>query len=759
MLFSISQVKFFKKSIVAVIFMLSASATAQTISSVSVSPQNPCAGSQVTVTFTAKSGLLGTFSSNTVFTVTLYQNLFFQVGTLASSTVNYNFGGILSNNTGITMTVNLPSNVSGNNFFVHVSSSNPGSILGASSGTFSIGVAAQGGSLQNQIICSGSIPNSLTLSGHVGQIVKWQKSTNASFTSAVDIAVTSATLSGATLGAITQPTYVRALVQNGGCTAYSSTALIGINDMTNWIGTNGSDWHDVSNWSCGIPGANTNAIIPSNSTISINADAIAGSIQMAEGASLTVISGNDITVTNAVSVAEGGQFILQNNANLLQISNVANSGKIVVNRKSSALKRSDYTLWSSPVQGQNLFAFSPLTVTNRFYIYNTNTNLYNSIPTPSAEDFITGKGYLIRMPNNHPTTATMWNGKFTGTPNNGSITVPLTNAGVGKRYNLIGNPYPSPINLQTFISQNSANITGSVYFWRKTNNAASPSYCSWTAIGGFVSNGEAQVFNPNDVLQTGQGFIVEAKGNATSVVFNNNQRIGNNVGQFFRTAQIERHRIWLNLTGETGAFSQTLVGYFEGATLEEDQNIDAKYMNDGEVTLASTIDGTDYAIQGRPLPFDATDVVPMKVKFASAGNYTIAIDHVDGLFEEGTDIILNDKLANVSHNLLDGAYQFNSDAGTFTDRFEITYGTQLSTGDHQIDRNNILVSSENGIVAVRSSVEMKAVSVYDIHGRLIQQANTINGNEVRLNVGSNHQVLIVKIDTPDGKSVTKKVVN
>ena len=85
--------------------------------------------------------------------------------------------------------------------------------------------------------------------------------------------------------------------------------------------------------------------------------------------------------------------------------------------------------------------------------------------------------------------------RYTGVPNNGTQTVSLTNAGSGQRFNMIGNPYPSTISMTQFVADNSSNITGTLYFWRKTNSTvSSPGYCTW-AGGTFVSNGEAQVTN------------------------------------------------------------------------------------------------------------------------------------------------------------------------------------------------------------------------------------------------------------------------
>lgn len=753
--------KFKHLLIASLIFFTGLFASAQSLAVSSVLPQTPCSGSEITVAFSA-STWFAAFSGNTVFTATLVQNGQTSSGiTIATfSLPGYDFGGWFST-TNITRTLPLPAGISGTNYKIYLSSANPSNYLGATpSSAFTIAPPIAGGTLQNQTICRGSVPNALVLTGNSGNVAKWQKSASVNFASPVDIAGTSTTLPGSAIGVITQPLYVRAVVKNASCQTYSSPALIAINSATSWTGANGTQWNDNADWACGIPDADTAVTIPAGSNVVIDADASSGSIAIETGSIVTVLSGANLTVKNAVVVAPGAQLILQNNANLIQVNDVANSGAVTVNRNSSALKRQDYTLWSSPVQGQNLLSFSPLTVTSRFYTYTTSLNYYNSVAQPSASDFETAKGYLIRMPNNHPSYAWVWHGKFTGTPNNGTISFPLVNAGAGKRFNLIGNPYPSPVNLEKFVMQNSANITGTLYFWRKTNNELSPSYCSWTALGGFVNNGEAQVFDPNDVLQTAQGFFVEGRATATSVTFNNTQRIGNNAGQFFRTMELERHRIWLNLTNSAGAYSQMLVGYIEGATMAEDQNIDGKYINDGPVALTTTIDGEDYTIQGRPLPFDASDIVALKLKVADAGSYTIAIDHLDGLFNDGQAVLLKDNLTGQTHDLRESAYVFSSDAGTFTDRFEIIYQNQLGVNDHAIDENQVSVYSRSGMIAVQSpNAIIDSVEIYDINGRLLTQRKSVGSNEITLPAPSSNQVLIVKITTEDKLTVVKKIAN
>ncbi len=603
-------------------------------------------------------------------------------------------------------------------------------------------------------VCAGSTSGLLTLSGYTGSILRWEYAV-APFTTWTNIVNTTNTY---TSGTLTQTTQFRAVVQNGSCASTTSAVATITIGSTTW---------SITSWSNGTPDATKAAIISDSfiSTGSFNAC----SLTVNNGASVVISSGDTVNLSGPITILPGCFVVFNNNANLIQSGTTnANTGNLVIKRNSSALKRQDYTIWSTPVSNQQLAAFSPQTLTNRFYTYNTNTNLYDQVATPSATIFNTAQGYLIRMPNNHPTTATIWTGQFVGVPNNGNYSYTLVNGGAGQRFNLVGNPYPSPIDATAFIgdTNNNSTITGTLYFWRKTNNALSPTYCTWN-LGGFVSNGEAQVFNPNDVIQTGQGFFVEGTGNGT-VNFTNSMRIDNHANQFFKssnanataTTTIERNRIWLNATNDAGLFSQTMVGYMTNATLGVDSTLDGKYINDGDIALTSLIDTTPYAIQARALPFDPTDIVPMQFKAATAGQYTIAIDHVDGLFTANQDVYLRDNLTGAITNLNTASYSFATESGTFASRFEILYQMPLGYVHPVFTSNQVIVYKNNTdeIVVNAGNVEMNTVKVFDVRGRLLEVKSAINASQTTLKGGTANEVLLVQVTAQDGSTVTKKVI-
>ncbi len=599
---------------------------------------------------------------------------------------------------------------------------------------------------------AGTVGKVLTLTGNTGSIVRWESSVSP-FTIWESINATTPTI---TTEPLTETTKFRAVVQSGAC----SQALSDVFTITLYTG---STTYVDGAWTDGEPDETKTATI-SSAYATAGTNVIACALVVNNNAAVVISSGDTLTLTEGLTVESGSLVTLNNDANLIQSGPInLNSGAIKVKRTSSALKRQDYTLWSSPVAGQNLLPFSPLTLTNRFYTYNPNTNLYDVVASPSTTAFDVAKGYLIRVPNNHPTTATTWTGTFTGVPNSGNYSMPIVYGGGNLRFNLVGNPYPSPINAVSFVNNatNYNSISGTIYFWRKTNNAAKPSYCTWTQ-GGFVHNGEAQVYDPNDVIQTGQGFFVEATGQGSTVEFDNSMRQENHVNQFFRSVNIiEKNRIWLNLTNTAGLFSQAMVGYITHATAGLDSTIDGKFINDGEIALTSLIEGTPYAIQGRGLPFHSTDVVPLNLKVTNAGSYTIAIDRVDGLFTNSEEIYLKDNLTGVVHNLRTSAYDFSSDAGNFDTRFEIVYQMPLSTtGKHEFNANQVVLYKDlnNSLIVNTGSEKMKSVKVFDIQGRVLLEQNNIDATQTALNINGSNEVILVQITTENGAVVTKKYI-
>ncbi|MEK8180982.1 T9SS sorting signal type C domain-containing protein, partial [Flavobacterium buctense] len=112
------------------------------------------------------------------------------------------------------------------------------------------------------------------------------------------------------------------------------------------------------------------------------------------------------------------------------------------------------------------------------------------------------------------------------------------------------------------------------------------------------------------------------------------------------------------------------------------------------------------------------------------------------------------------HDLTTGAYNFNSDAGTFAERFEVLYQLPLGVENPSFTADQVVVykNEANQIVISSGNVIMESVKVFDIRGRLLIESKNINASQTAINVGSSTEVLLVQIISNEGQVVTKKVI-
>jgi len=544
-----------------------------------------------------------------------------------------------------------------------------------------------------------------------------------------------------------------------------------------WSGTTSTNWATASNWAEGsVPTSTSDVVIASSANQPIiGSDVSVNSLTINTGTTLTVTSGNNITVTNSLS--NSGTMTLQNNANLLQnpaATTNSNTGSITVNRNSAPLLRLDHTFWSSPVTGsQTLQEFSPDTLPNRFYTYTTSSNSYTAIPATST--FTAGKGVAIRTSNiNSSTVPTIFSGTFTGVPNNGNVSFTLaTGAANGYDYNLVGNPYPSTIDVTTFLDAN-PNVAGTIYFYTHSltmdpNTGLFPSGTNYSSRNRTGHTLSTRVDNdphlapsiPNGTIQVGQGFIVKSL-TGGNVSFTNAMRTNNNTNQFMRTTEIERHRLWLNLATESGTdINQIAVAYVEGATQNADTNFDGLSFGNTGSMLSSKIDGGNYVIQGRSLPFDSNDVVALGFKAVTAGNYKIILTDKDGLFSGNQNVFVRDNLMGTEHNIKVSPYNFTSEIGTFDNRFQLVYTQVLGISSTDFTPNSVIVYKNTDWFHVNTKgITMKNIQVYDVSGRLIFKQAEINATSTVLSgLKKTNEVLFLKITSEDNEMVTVKVIN
>ncbi len=529
-----------------------------------------------------------------------------------------------------------------------------------------------------------------------------------------------------------------------------------------------------------------------------NIDITGCSCTVNTGKNVTIKSGRNLIITNKLTVFGTGTLTFEDSASLVQTNNITNSGNITYKRNTSQVSNSDYTYWSSPVVTQNLKAVSPLTLNDKFFTFDTSTENWVQVVNPSITTMIIGKGYIIRGPQNHvaPAVPSTAEALFYGVPNNGNYSIAVVG---GQTSNLIGNVYPSALDADAFLIANSAVIDGTLYFW--THNTAiqnanhignnpdgtpkagsgalaytSDDYATYNFVGGvgigsFAPSGGVK---PTGKIAAGQSFFTTSTAAGGTVNFSNAMRVdesGNalNNSNFFKaknlriktTDAIEKNRVWLNLTNDQGVFKQILVGYVTNATNDYDSRFDGESFDGNEfVDFYSINQDKNLVIQGRALPIDEKDEVPLGFRSKIDGNFTINIDQTDGLLTNHP-VFLEDKLTNTVFDLKIGNYTFSTAAGRFNDRFVLKYNSKtLGTNDLKTSSNKVLVSIKNKQIRINSFAEnIDKIVIFDELGRQIYHKDKVNSNELSIpNFVSSLKFLIVKTTLQNGKTVTDKIV-
>ena len=572
-------------------------------------------------------------------------------------------------------------------------------------------------------------------------------------------------------------TFTANAVLDNGC--ITSQVITVTNNSKIWQGTN-SNWDDDNNWKpIGKPTSSNCIIIPDTAIDPIisgtSYDAYGKNITVKSGGILTVNSENNITITDEVSVKTGGLFDIKNSASLIQTNDSAiNSGSIKMTRTSRSMTRWAYVYWGSPVV-ENVFSQIP-TQFDLKYRWQSGTSSGSWLPLSSTSQ---GNGFITRVKNIAPfsTGVGTIDFIFNGTPGNGVVNVPVdsfdASSMVAGNTALLANPYPSAIDAATFLTHpNNTELGGTLFFWTSITLYSGGGaynvldYGSWNLSGGTgtapASDPSNNSLKPNGKIAAGQGFFAQVFADG-SITFNNSMRATDFNNQFFRTSNSaltnsQNNRIWLNLYNET-SFRQMMVNYKDGATNGFDRLYDGNSFTSNTIDIYSVLGDNNLVIQGRALPFDENDVVPLGFRVTNAGNYSIAIDELDGLFSENQNVFLRDKVLAIDHNLKLGSYSFNTAAGTFNNRFEIVYLSNL-LGTNDPTNITTFASIANNLIRIESSELIESVKVFDIAGKLINTYQ-LNGNVKDFTDSFNYPngVYIAEIKLINNITVKKKLIH
>ncbi|MEP0516010.1 T9SS type A sorting domain-containing protein, partial [Dokdonia sp.] len=540
---------------------------------------------------------------------------------------------------------------------------------------------------------------------------------------------------------------------------------------------NHTTW-DGTSWNNGAPDATYLAIINGAYDTTTDGNIVACELIINDSFALTIRDNEYVDIVNNITIE--GTLTVTNMGSVVQRSDdaiVTNNGSISVAKITPTLDDRNFVAMSSPVTSEN-----------RDRVYGNSRAVFSIIPSnfvpfdidlmvfpefTGAENFldddndyllpVTGSAVLpdagigqLVFPQPEPnvgdgayTITYTQNAMNPGTLNSGTISVPINYNGPAtiNNYNLLGNPYASAIDVEAFINANDA--VNEVYYWDHLTNPTSdlPGFGTSnfsmndismrnTMMGVAAVNGGTA---PGQFMASGQGFGIKADQtemtNNTPVVFTNGIRVAGNNDGFRNSENSEIDKLWLNLTTNSfdEAVSQTGIGFTSNATAGFDKGYDSKRLGTF-LSLFTNLDGEYLAIQGREA-FDPS--IELTLGFATSveteENYTISIDHFEGVNLENVPVFLIDHLNNTITNLKESNYSFVATSGIQSERFTVIFQERdvLNTDEVSFRESVTLYpnpATDQVILSYQGTKQLQQVIITDVNGKRVKTISLKNFN-------------------------------
>ena len=296
----------------------------------------------------------------------------------------------------------------------------------------------------------------------------------------------------------------------------------------------------------------------------------------------------------------------------------------------------------------------------------------------------------------------------TGVVNNGDLSTTLYNHDntYSLGFNLVGNPYPSPIDWDASSGWTRINIDNAIYYFEtSTTDQYGGTYVTYA--DGVSSNGLA-----TNLIPSMQGFFVHVTDGIWPVT--GNLAMNNNVRVIDLTQPLTKSdinsRSLIRLTAEfsddTVSVDPVVIYFDEKATDKFDGQLDAlKLMNtDYMVPNLYTVgsDGVKLSISALPLISDTLYKVPLGLKINRDGRIIFKIRALEGNLAD-MEIYISDIVAKIDQDLLsDKDYRLDLKTGQYENRFFLNF-RNIGTGipDYTAGDDLFVVYCSHGILKLK----------------------------------------------------------
>ena len=386
-----------------------------------------------------------------------------------------------------------------------------------------------------------------------------------------------------------------------------------------------------------------------------------------------------------------------------------------------------------------------------------------STPMPSGKGFSTwvddaSSDYIIAEFDGELTSA-----DFTF---NSSTNPSMTYSGAGLGWNLMGNPYPVPLNWRKGSwSSNNLDTELTVYIWKPATNTDDDPDGTWLYKPAFSSTG-----NFNGIIPSGQAFLVKAIGNSPSITIPANAR----TVYYPETTYYKSKEIVNDSTDQIADYvkvnasnpldtEEIYISFNDIGTEEFDNGWDASKLRNSYSTVCLYIpkESRDQCIEHLPTLYpDEERIVEIGFETTADGEHSLVID---ATYMPDTDITLEDMKYNKMQNMdADSIYAFVAFTDDEPNRFRVHFNKTITgiefEGDNQLADFSIQIYSYGKNVYIKKEDVSTSgyVMLYDIYGREVLAQPLEQTNLMKIPVQLSNSYLVAKVIS-NSKVFTSKV--
>ncbi|HNW99192.1 MAG TPA: choice-of-anchor J domain-containing protein [Bacteroidales bacterium] len=514
---------------------------------------------------------------------------------------------------------------------------------------------------------------------------------------------------------------------------------IKVSDLIIWTGETSTAWSNINNWNPkAIPTSTNDVIIPSGTAnepyVDISTPAACKNLTINPGSTLTIDAGKYLTASGTTT--NNGTFTIKS-------TSLASTGSFIDNgiagignyNVEKYLEETNYYYVGIPISGIRSTVFDILGG-NKLWSHSETTGLYSSVLDNVTLNVKQGYVTKLLIPKTVSFSGTSIN---TGTQtNNLTLTSP---ASAFEGYNLICNPYPSAVDIES-ATTDASNLETTIWY-RSGGNFYT---YNWTGHSGTGSR----------YVPAMQAFWTKvAAGNSNgTLIFENADRLHNSQAFYKATSQPNVLRMQVS----NGTLNdEVLLGFYQNAS-DNFENYDSRKMfgDDEYPQLYSlTSDNIKVAINGYPeLSANNEKVVPLGFKTSTSGSFTINAINL-GEFDVSIPVYLEDAQQSIIQDLRQtNTYAFTSPVIDDANRFKLHFGNTITSVPANSE-SAISVYATNKTIYINTPKNAN-VKVYDVLGNLILNQQAVQGlNKFQLNVETG--IYITKVQT-EGQIITQKVM-